>query len=137
MNLLDPARIGRFAIGFDRFWDELDALSNRNVGYPPYNIQKLEDNKFRISLAVAGFDKSEIVITSQNSELVVSGKKSAETDEGQNYIFKGIATRNFQLSWKLADHVEVQNAAMENGLLHIDLIRHVPQEMLPKQIDIQ
>ena len=136
MNLLDPARIGRFAIGFDRFWDELDALSNRNVGYPPYNIQKLEDNKFRISLAVAGFDKKEIVITNQNSELVVSGKRLPD-NENVSFIFNGIANRNFQLSWKLADHVEVDNAKMENGLLHIDLIRHVPQETLPKQIDIQ
>ena len=136
MNLLDPARIGRFAIGFDRFWDELDALSNRNVGYPPYNIQKLEDNKFRISLAVAGFDKKEIVITNQNSELVVSGKRLPD-NEDVSFIFKGIANRNFQLSWKLADHVEVDGAKMENGLLHIDLFRHVPQEMLPKQIDIQ
>ena len=136
MNLLDPARIGRFAIGFDRFWDELDALSNRNVGYPPYNIQKLEDNKFRISLAVAGFDKKEIVITNQNSELVVSGKRLPD-NENVSFIFNGIANRNFQLSWKLADHVEVDGAKMENGLLHIDLVRELPQEMLPKQIDIQ
>ena len=136
MNMLDPSRIGRFAIGFDRFWDELDALSNKTVGYPPYNIQKLEDNKFRISLAVAGFERNELFITSQNNELVVSGKKQTDTESEQNFIFKGIATRNFQLSWKLADYVEVDSAKMENGLLHIDLIRLIPQEMLPKQIDI-
>lgn len=136
-TLLDPSRIERFAIGFDRFWDQFDALSNKTAGYPPYNIQKLEDNKFRISLAIAGFDRNELFITSQNNELVVSGKKQTDTEVENNYIFKGIATRNFKLSWKLADYVEVDSAKIENGLLHIDLNRLIPQEMLPKQIDIQ
>lgn len=136
MNMLDPNRIGRFAIGFDRFWDEIEALSNKTAGYPPYNIEKLSDHKFRISLAVAGFDKNEIQITSHNGDLIVTGKKVAEAEESRNYLFKGIGTRNFQLSWKLADYVEVENATMENGLLHIDLFRQVPQEMLPRQIDI-
>lgn len=136
MNLLDPRNIGRFSIGFDRLWDEIDTLNNRDSGYPPYNILKLSDNQFRISLAVAGFEKNEILITSQNGELVVTGKKTPDTEDSQTYIFKGIATRNFQRSWKLADYVEVDKATMENGLLHIDLLKKIPEEMLPKQIDI-
>ena len=138
MNMLDPSRLGRFSVGFDRLWDELDALTNRNAPtYPPYNILQVDDNTFRISLAVAGFERSELVITNQNNELVVSGKKVETEDESAKYIHKGIAARNFQLSWKLADHVEVVKANMENGLLHIDLNRKVPKEMLPRQIDIQ
>lgn len=136
MNLLDPRNIGRFAIGFDRLWDEIDTLNNRDSGYPPYNILKLSDNQFRITLAVAGFEKNEILITSQNGELVVTGKKTPETEDAPKYIFKGIAARNFQRSWRLADYVEVEKATMENGLLHIDLLKKIPEEMLPKQIDI-
>ena len=135
MNLLDPRNIGRFSIGFDRLWDEIDTLNNRDSGYPPYNILKLSDNQFRISLAVAGFEKNEILITSQNGELVVTGKKTPDTEDAQKYIHKGIANRNFQRSWRLADYVEVEKATMENGLLHIELIKKNTEEMLPKQID--
>lgn len=136
MNLLDPRQIGRFSIGFDRLWDELDTINNRDAGYPPYNILKLSDSEFRISLAVAGFEKNDIQITSQNGELVVTGKKNPDYDVNQHYIHKGIATRNFQRNWKLADYVEVNKATMEHGLLHIDLVKKIPEEMLPKQIDI-
>ena len=135
-TLIDPGRLGRVAIGFDGFWDEFDHMMSNNSSYPPYNIQKLSESEFRITLAVAGFDKNEIHIMSQSGELMVSGKKSSEVDEPKSYIFKGIATRNFQRSWKLAEYVEVSKAKMENGLLHIDLLKKIPEEMLPKQVDI-
>lgn len=135
-TLLDTRQLRRVGIGFDGFWDNFDNMLNKDSSYPPYNILKLSETSFRISLAVAGFEKTEIQITSQNGELLVIGRKTTESEDVQSYIFKGIATRNFQRNWKLADHVEVEKATMENGLLHIDLLRKIPEEMLPKQIDI-
>jgi molecular chaperone IbpA len=136
MKILDPNRIGRFSVGFDGLWDELYAIDILDTGYPPYNILKLSETSFRISLAVAGFEKNEIQITSQNGELLVIGRKQTGSEDSQNYIHKGIAARNFQRRWRLADYVEVEKATMENGLLHIDLLKKIPEEMLPKQVDI-
>lgn len=135
-TLLDTRQLRRVGIGFDGFWNDFDNLLNKDSSYPPYNILKLSETSFRISLAVAGFEKTEIQIMSQNGELLVIGKKMPDSENDQNYIFKGIGTRNFQHSWKLADYVEVDKAKMENGLLHIDLLKKIPEEMLPKQVDI-
>lgn len=137
-RMLDPNRFGRFSIGFDRLWDDLGMLTARDDNtYPPYNIQKFDNDKFRITLAVAGFSQQELVITSQQNSLSVSGKREETTETTGEWLHRGIASRNFQLNWKLANYVEVEKASIENGLLHIDLVRQVPKEMLPRQIDIQ
>ncbi|NAW63086.1 Hsp20 family protein [Vibrio sp. V31_P5A7T61] len=136
MRTVDFTPLYRNAIGFDRLLNMMEANSNKNTqgGYPPYNIEQQEDNKYRITMAVAGFAEQELDITQQENTLIVRGERQQE--DNRNYIYQGIAERNFERKFQLADYVKVIGAGLENGLLHIDLEREIPQAMQPRKIAI-
>lgn len=138
MRDFDLSPLYRSAIGFDRLASMLDnATRNDNQpSYPPYNIELLGENAYRITMAVAGFDISELNIQSENSTLLISGTKEAEK-QAHHYLYQGIAARNFERRFQLADHVKVTRAHMENGLLHVDLVREIPEAMKARSIQIE
>ena len=127
----------RSAIGFDRLVQMLDQTStfDSEGSYPPYNIERTGDNTYRITLAVAGFDTSELKIEVKEQTLSVAGDKAAERDE-KTYLHRGIAARSFERRFQLADHVDVTGAGFQNGLLQVDLLRNVPERMKPRSIAI-
>ena len=136
MRTLDFTPLYRTVIGADRLSRLLDAGEKEsNTGYPPYNIEVVSDNEYQITLALAGFSLSELDIQQENNVLTVSGGKQDE-EGAPNYLHQGIATRDFERRFQLADHVEVKSANFENGLLFIDLVREIPEAMKPKKIAI-
>ena len=123
-------------LGFEQLEQLLERTAkSSNEGYPPFNIEQTSDRSFRISLATAGFSEGDLSITLENRQLVIHGKKNQETDK-RIFLHRGIATRQFQRSFVLADGVEVGEAFMENGLLHIDLLQNIPTNVIQK-IDIK
>ena len=135
MHTFDLTPLYRTSIGFDRLAQMLDTINvDVPAGYPPYNIEKLEDNKYGISMAVAGFDESDLNIYVKENILSVKGDIS-KNDE-KEYLHKGIATRSFERSFRLADYVEVESASLSNGLLNIILVRELPEAMKPRKIEI-
>ncbi|MFM4935122.1 Hsp20 family protein [Aeromonas veronii] len=135
MRSIDFSPLYRSAIGFDRLANLIEsAASNGNAGYPPYNIEQLGDNDYRISMAVAGFTQEELELSFQENLLTVKGNKQADT--GRNYLYQGIAERGFERRFQLADYVRVKGADLKNGLLHIELVREVPEVMKPRKIEI-
>lgn len=138
MRSFDFAPLYRSAIGFDRMASLMDTLSRseqNQPSYPPYNIELTGEDQYRITMAVAGFDRSELNIEVNQNNLTISASKEPEQDERQ-YLHQGIAARNFERRFQLADHVEVKAATFENGLLHIDLKREIPEAMKPRTIEI-
>ena len=135
-SAFDFAPFRRSTVGFDRLFDMLEdsATGQGQENYPPFDLVKVDDNHFRINIAVAGFKQDEIDITALQNVLIVSGKKSE--DEGNGFIHRGIATRSFERRFGLADHVKVKTADMKDGLLSIDLMREIPEEMKPRKIQI-
>lgn len=135
-NNLQPYQ--RFGIGFDHLFNELDRLMQvstpSNGGYPPFNLEKLAENNYRITLAVAGFTDKDIEITQQENALIVTGQKTEE--DTANYLHRGIATRNFKREFVLGDRVEIKTAALKDGMLVIDLTEIVPEEAKPKRIPL-
>ena len=127
----------RSAIGFDRLFQMLDQSAgfDSESTYPPYNIERTGENAYRISLAVAGFSPEELKIEVKEQTLSVSGEKAAEA-ESKTYLHRGIAARAFERRFQLADHVDVTGAKFENGLLHVDLVRNVPESKKPRIIAI-
>jgi len=126
----------RSTVGFDRLAQLLDSVGGYDVdGYPPYNIERLGDNEYRISMAVAGFHKDEFKIDVKESTLVVSGQKKPD-DKERTFLHRGIAARSFERRFQLADYVEVKSADFEDGLLHIDLVRNLPERMKPRAIPV-
>ncbi|GAB1257966.1 Hsp20 family protein [Aurantivibrio plasticivorans] len=138
MRNFDLSPFYRSSIGFDRIANLLDGYTaERNQpNYPPYNIELSSEDHYRISMAVAGFSESELSIEVEQNQLVVRGKKTEEESDVQ-YLHQGIAKRNFERAFRLADHVRVDNAKYENGLLHINLVRELPEVMKPRTIEIQ
>lgn len=138
MNTFDLTPLFRSSVGFDRLERMLDAATAQcdKGGYPPYNIEKTDEDSYRITLAVAGFCDDNLEIESHNNVLTVVGRCSEE-DESREYLYKGIAGRTFVRKFQLADHVKVTGADLSNGLLNIDLVREVPEEMKPKKIEIK
>ena len=138
-SAFDFAPYRRSTVVFDRLFDMLE---NSNTGqgqenYPPFDLIKLGDNDYRIELAVAGFKPNEIDITAQQNVLIVSGKKGEESENrGQDYIYRGIATRSFERRFALADHIQVRGADLKDGLLAIELVREIPEAMKPRKISI-
>ena len=123
-------------LGFEQLEQLLERTAkSSNEGYPPFNIEQTSDRSFRISLATAGFSEADLSITLENRQLVIHGKKNQKTDK-RIFLYRGIATRQFQRSFVLADGVEVGEAFMENGLLHIDLLQNIPTNVIQK-IDIK
>ena len=137
MNAYDFSPLYRSAIGFDRLVNLLEGTQNSDSqpGYPPYNIELVEDDKYLITMAVAGFAESELTLQVEAGTLTVSGSK-AKDDAKHRYLHQGIAGRGFQRRFQLADHVEVKGARLEHGLLHIDLERVVPEALKPRRIEI-
>ena len=135
MRTYDFAPLWRSTIGFDRLFDLLDE-TQRGVedNYPPYNIERLAEDRYQISLALAGFSPDEITITAEQNVLTVEGRK-AEKDQHE-YLNQGISARPFKRQFNLADHVQVKNATFDNGLLRIELFREVPEAMKPRRIPI-
>ncbi|GAA4650000.1 Hsp20 family protein [Kistimonas scapharcae] len=133
----DLSPLYRSAIGFDRIASLLENLntSGNQNGYPPYNIELLGENDYRITMAVAGFTDDELDIESRENVLLIKGKKESEKPENK-YLYQGIAERNFERRFQLADHVRITGANLENGLLHIDLVREIPEAMKPRKIKI-
>jgi molecular chaperone IbpA len=138
MRTQDFSPLFRASVGFDRVADMLDRVMTQDVGpnsYPPYNIEKTGENAYRISVAVAGFTGDELNVEQRENALVISARK--EKDEtARTYLHRGIATRAFEKRFTLADHVKVTAATHENGMLHIDLVREVPEALKPRRIEI-
>ena len=133
---LDLTPLFRSSVGFDRVGQMLDSAFNSEApSYPPYNIEKLGDDEYRVTMAVAGFGAGNIDITQNSNSLVVKGEQS-KTDGEETYLHRGIATRAFERQFDLADHVNVTKADLANGLLVIDLKREVPEELKPRKIEI-
>lgn len=119
-------------LGFDHFERTVDRLKKSSDGYPPYNIEQIEDNSLRITLAVAGFTMDDLDVEIENNQLTVRGKQSDEDIEDRVFIHRGIAARQFQRSFILADGIEITGASLDNGLLHIDMTRIVPEPQIQK-----
>jgi molecular chaperone IbpA len=134
---LDLTPFRRSAIGFDRLFDLLEASArqNGNENYPPFNLERVAEDRYRITLAVAGFRSDEIEITAQQNLLLVQGKKEEKQDNA-TFLHFGIATRSFERRFELADFIRVENANLVDGLLTIELLREVPEAMKPKTIAI-
>jgi molecular chaperone IbpA len=127
----------RSAIGFDRLFQMLDQATgfDSESTYPPYNIERTGENAYRITLAVAGFAPGELKLEVKEQTLSISGEKAAE-ENGKTYLHRGIAARAFERRYQLADHVDVTGAKFENGLLHVDLVRNIPESKKPRTISI-
>ena len=140
MRTFDLAPLYRSTVGFDRMFsvlDQLDGLEGSVPSYPPYNIERNGENAFRISVAVAGFTNADLSIETKENTLTIHGEKQATDEEKRSdVLYKGIAERAFERSFQLADHVLVRSARLANGLLHIDLVREVPEAMKPRAIPI-
>jgi len=140
MTRYDLSPLFRSTVGFDRMMNLLESATNvaETTSYPPYNIEKLDEDSYQITMAVAGFGEDDIEIESRDDVLFVTGKiVETESDKGRNYLHRGIAGRSFKRSFQLADHVKVTGARLENGLLHVDLKREIPEEKKPRKIEIQ
>jgi molecular chaperone IbpA len=138
MRQFDLSPLYRSTIGFDRLVQLLDSaagLDSEVASYPPYNIERLGENEYRITMAVAGFGTSDIKIEVKESSLSVRGEKPAEAKD-REFLHRGIAQRSFERRFQLADHVEVKGADLKDGLLHVDLVRNLPERMKPRTISI-
>lgn len=137
MRNVDLSPLYRSFIGFDHLASLLDSANRteKNGGYPPYNIESVADDKYRITMAIAGFQDSELEIRSEQNTLVVKGTK-AEQETQTKYLYQGIAERNFERRFQLGDYIKVIGADLENGLLHIDLEREIPEALKPRKIEI-
>lgn len=138
MTTFDFSPLYRTSVGFDRLASMLSAASRQDQGnsYPPYNIRTMGEDHYRITMAVAGFAEEELDITTEQNRLVVTGERVNEAEDTDEYLHRGIATRAFERRFNLAEHVKVVNASLENGLLHIDLERELPEAMKPRTIKI-
>jgi molecular chaperone IbpA len=137
MRNVDLSPLYRSFIGFDHLASLLDNANrtDKNGGYPPYNIAAVTDDKYRITMAIAGFQDSELEIKSEQNTLIVKGTK-AEQKQQTKYLYQGIAERNFERRFQLGDYIKVLGADLENGLLHIDLEREIPEALKPRTIEI-
>ncbi len=140
MRQFDLSPLYRSTIGFDRLFSLLDQAGGQEsaaVAYPPYNIERTGDNAYRLTLAVAGFGESELSIESRENTLTIKGAKEARKEGASaEMLYQGIAARAFERRFQLADHVLVTGARLENGLLHVDLVREIPETQRPRQIPI-
>lgn len=138
MRTYDFSPLYRATVGFDRIADMMDRVLSADVAqptYPPYNIEKTDENAYRISIAVAGFSGDELNVEVKDAALIVSARKT-EDEPAKTYLHRGIATRAFERRFALADHVRVSGATHADGMLHIDLVREVPEALKPRRIEI-
>ncbi|MGB1033459.1 MAG: Hsp20 family protein [Paracoccaceae bacterium] len=138
MQRFDLAPLYRASVGFDQLADMMDRVFASDVSqpsYPPYNIEKTADDAYRISIAVAGFSESDLGVEVKENALIVTAKKAANADQ-RSYLHRGIATRAFERRFHLADHVRVTGASHVDGMLHIDMLREIPEALKPRRIEI-
>ncbi|MFK8034490.1 MAG: Hsp20 family protein [Hyphomicrobiales bacterium] len=139
MRTFDVSPLYRSTVGFDRLFKLLDGMATSETpgsSYPPYNIERTGENAYRISMAVAGFSEEELSIESRENSLTIKGEKPEVENNERDVLYQGIAGRSFERRFQLADYVNVSGAALENGLLHIELIRELPEAMKPRKIAI-
>jgi len=139
MRHVDFSPLYRSTVGFDRLFSLLDSMGQPEQAapaYPPYNIERTGENAYRISMAVAGFGETDLDIEAKENTLLVKGDQKKDEKDNRDMLFQGIAARNFERRFQLADHVEVRSAHLENGLLHIDLVREIPEAMKARKISI-
>ena len=135
MRTYDFSPLWRSTIGFDRLFDLAEAAQRAGEdNYPPYNIERLAENRYQISLAVAGFSPDEISVTAEQNVVTIEGQKPEKVE--REFLYRGISTRSFKRQFSLADHVQVKGAAFNNGLLRIELVREIPEAMKPRRIAI-
>ncbi len=140
MRTFDFSPLFRSSVGYDRMQQLFDAatrLDEAGSSYPPYNIEKLGEDDYRITMAVAGFSGSDLDVTAENGTLAVSGRNDRDNAAERTFLHRGIATRAFERRFQLADHIKVVGARLADGLLHIDLVREVPDAMKPRRIAIE
>ena len=138
MRTFDFAPLHRATVGFDQIADMVDHVLTNDApqnSYPPYNIEKTDDDAYRISIAVAGFSEPDLNVELRENSLIVTAKK-ADENEGKKYLYRGISTRGFERRFHLADHVRVTGASHADGMLHIDLTREMPEALKPRRIQI-
>jgi molecular chaperone IbpA len=140
MRTFDLSPLYRSTVGFDRMFSLLDTLSGTDGSaqtYPPYNIERTGENAYRVTMAVAGFGENDLTVEVKENTLTVKAEKKSETEEKEaEFLYRGIASRAFERRFQLAEHVEVKGANLVNGLLHIDLVREIPEAMKPRTIAI-
>ena len=138
MRTFDLAPLYRSTVGFDRLFSLLDQAGGfeGTPGYPPYNIERTGENDYRISIAVAGFSQDELSIETKENTLTVRGEKQEKQENNGEVLYQGIAARAFERVFQIADYVQVKSAALENGLLHVDLVREIPEAKKPRRIAI-
>ena len=138
MRTYDLTPFYRSTVGFDRFFSLLDQATDSGSGYPPYNIERTGENDYRITVAVSGFSQAELSIVAKENTLTIKGEKSANENgkDKSEVLYRGIAARAFERVFQLADFVQVKNASLENGLLHVDLVREIPEAKKPRSIPI-
>lgn len=138
MRNFDYSPLYRSTVGFDRLFSLLDNVSQPESApaYPPYNIERTGEDSYRITMAVAGFSQEDLSIEAKQNSLTITAERSEEEQSENEVLFRGIAARSFERRFQLADHVEVKDASLENGLLHIDLVREIPEAMKPRKIAI-
>jgi len=138
MNRFDFTPYRRNTVGFDRLFELLENNGRvaQNENYPPFNIERTGENDYKVTIAVAGFKTDEIEITAQQNMLIVSGQKDADSNDNRDFLHMGIASRNFERKFQLADHIHVTDADLADGLLTITLVREVPEALKPRKIAI-
>src|SRR5579871_5398010 len=139
MRTFDLTPLYRSTVGFDHLFSLLDSfggLEGGNPSYPPYNIERTGENAYRITIAVAGFTEADLSIESKQNTLTIRGEKQKTTEPAGEMLYQGIAGRAFERRFQLADHVEVRSASLANGLLHVDLVREIPEQLKARQIPI-
>jgi len=140
MRTFDLSPLYRSTVGFDRMFNLFDSLAGSDGSaptYPPYNIERTGENAYRVTMAVAGFGEGDLTIETKENVLTVKGEKKSEQEKSENeFLYRGIASRAFERRFQLADHVEVKGANLENGLLHVDLVRTIPEALKPRTIQI-
>ena len=135
MRTFDLSPLYRSTVGFDRLFSMMDGF-DAAPGYPPYNIERTGENDYRVTVAVAGFGADELSIETKENTLTIKGGKQTTAEQNGEVLYQGIAARAFERVFQLADYVQVKNAALENGLLHVDLVREIPEAKKPRQIPI-
>lgn len=138
MRHVDFSPLYRSTVGFDRLFTMLDSLAqpDQSQTYPPYNIERIDENAYRITMAVAGFAEGDLSVEAREHVLTVKGDRNEGEKGSSDYLYRGIAGRSFERRFQLAEHVEVRGAKLENGLLHVDLVREIPETAKPRRIEI-
>lgn len=138
LKTFDPNALSRALIGFDRIFDDIDRrfANQMTTNYPPYNIAKVEENVYEIDIAVTGFDKDEVSVTVEGDKLTITGENREDAHPPVEFLHRGLALRDFERTFTLADHMKIVSAEIKNGVLTIRIEREIPEEMKPRVIDI-